>query len=117
MIGTLLAQGPRTVAAALRAIGRSGERRFERSYRVLNRVRWSGLRGAQILLRLLLALLPSSLPIVMVVDETLEQQFGPRIRAKGGVSGCGALESWQSSASGATWPSPAPRQSAWSCSR
>jgi hypothetical protein len=83
VIGTLLAQGPRTVTAALRAMGLSGEQRFERYHRVLNRARWSGLRGAQILLGLLLALLPHSLPIVIVIDETLERRFGPRIRAKG----------------------------------
>jgi hypothetical protein len=83
VIGTLLAQGPRTVAAALRAMGLSGERRCERYHRVLNRARWSGLRGAQILLGLLLALLPAGLPIVMAVDETLERCFGRCIRAKG----------------------------------
>ena len=83
LIGTLLAQGPRTVTAALRAMGLSGERRFERYHRVLNRGRWSGLRGAQILLGLLVALLPPGLPIVVAVDETLERRFGRRIRAKG----------------------------------
>lgn len=92
VIGALLEQGPRTVTAALRAMGRSGERRFERYHRVLNRARWSGLRGAQILLGLLLALLPHCLPIVMVIDETLERRFGPRLR---GVSGCGALQPGQ----------------------
>jgi len=83
VIGTLLAHGPRTVTAALRAMGLSGERRFERYHRVLNRARWSGLHGAQILLGLLLALLPAGLPIVMAVDETLERRFGRCIRAKG----------------------------------
>jgi hypothetical protein len=37
LAGTLLAQGPRTVTAALRVMGLSGERRFERYHRVLNR--------------------------------------------------------------------------------
>ena len=53
LVGTLLAQGPRTVTAALRALGLGLERRFERDHRVLNRARWSGLRGAQRLLGLL----------------------------------------------------------------
>lgn len=66
-----------------RALGRSGERRFERYHRVLNRARWSGRRGAQILLGLLLTVLPHSLPMVMVIDETRERRFGPRIRANG----------------------------------
>ncbi|WP_200285177.1 transposase [Rhabdochromatium marinum] len=58
LLGTLLAQGPRTVTAALRAMGLSGERRFERYHRVLNRARWSGVRGAQILFGRLIGLLP-----------------------------------------------------------
>ncbi len=50
LTGTLLCQGPRTVAAALRVMGLGQEKRFEQYHRVLNRARWSGLHGAQILL-------------------------------------------------------------------
>ena len=39
--GTLLASGRRTVTAALRAIGRGGERHFTTFHRVLNRAVWS----------------------------------------------------------------------------
>jgi hypothetical protein len=83
LLGTLLAQGPRTVTAALRVMGLSDERRFERYHRVLNRARWSGLRGAQILLGLLTPLIPSSRPWIIAVDETLERRKGERIAAKG----------------------------------
>ena len=83
LLGTLLAQGPRTVTAALRAMGLAQERRFERYHRVLNRARWSGLRGAQILLGLLIVLLPLAWPLVIAVDETLERRKGARIAAKG----------------------------------
>jgi hypothetical protein len=83
LTGTLLAQGPRTVAAALRAMGLAHERRFERDHRVLSRGRWSGVQGSQILLGLLIALLPPGWPIVVVVDETLERRKGTRIAAKG----------------------------------
>lgn len=83
LIGTLLAQGPRTVTAALRVMGLSAERRFERYHRVLNRTHWSAPRAAQVLLGLLMALLPASWPVVMVADETLERRKGVRIRAKG----------------------------------
>ncbi|MBK1649225.1 hypothetical protein CKO36_11550, partial [Rhabdochromatium marinum] len=64
-------------------MGLSGERRFERYHRVLNRARWSGVRGAQILFGLLIGLLPPGVPIVVGVDETLERRSGRRIRAKG----------------------------------
>jgi hypothetical protein len=58
LTGTLLCQGPRTVAAVLRAMGLHAEPRFEKYHRTLNRAHWSGLRGAQILLGLLIKLLP-----------------------------------------------------------
>jgi hypothetical protein len=83
LVGTLLAQGPRTVTAALRAMGLGQEPRFERYHRVLNRARWSGLRGAQILLGLLILLVPPTQPLVFAVDETLERRKGERIAAKG----------------------------------
>ncbi len=51
--GTLLASGRRTVAAALRAVGRGDERHFTTYHRVLNRSRWSPLRLSRILLHLL----------------------------------------------------------------
>lgn len=83
LVGTLLAQGPRTVTAALRAMGLGQERRFERYHRVLNRARWSGLRGARILLGLLLVVLPPAWPLVIAVDETLERRQGACIAGKG----------------------------------
>jgi hypothetical protein len=83
LAGTLLAQGPRTVTAALRVMGLSGERRFERYHRVLNRARWSTRQGARILLGLLIAMVPDSWPLVVVVDETLERRKGAQIWAKG----------------------------------
>ena len=83
LTGTLLCQGPRTVAAALRAMGLADEKRFEKYHRVLHRARWSGLRGAQILLGLLIKLLPPDWPLIITVDETLERRKGARIAAKG----------------------------------
>ncbi len=81
--GTLLAQGPRTVVAVLRVMGLAHEPRFERYHRVLNRGRWSGVQGLQILLRLLIALLSPGWSILVVVDETLERRKGAHIAAKG----------------------------------
>ncbi len=80
--GTLLAQGPRTVAAALRVMGLAHESRFERDHRVLSRGRWSEVQGSQILLGLLMVLLPPGWP-TLVVDETLERRKGARVTAKG----------------------------------
>jgi hypothetical protein len=81
--GAVLCRGPRTVASVLRVMGLGGERRFEKYHRVLNRARWSGLQGAKILLGLLIALLPASWDLEIVVDETIERRKGQRIHAKG----------------------------------
>lgn len=83
LMGALLTQGPRTVTAALRTMGLGQEQCFGRYHRVLNRARWSGLRGAQILLGLLIVLVPPGWPLVFAVDETLERRKGERIAAKG----------------------------------
>jgi len=64
-------------------MGLGGERRFEKSHRVLSRARRSGLQGAQILLGLLVMVLPRWVPVEIVVDETIERRKGTRIQAKG----------------------------------
>ena len=81
--GAILCQGPRTVAAVLRVMGLGQAPRFERYHRVFNRVRWSGLQAAKILLGLLRRWLPPSWVPLIVVDDTVERRRGKRIQAKG----------------------------------
>ncbi len=82
--GTLLAVGPRTVTAALRALGLAHDPHFTTYHRVLNRARWSPLRLSKLLLGLLLrTLLPADAPLVLLVDETLERRRGRKIAYKG----------------------------------
>src|SRR5215216_3147740 len=83
LAGALLAPGRRTVAAALRAVGRAHERRFERYHRVLSRARWSGLAVSRVLLRLLVGAFVPHGPLLVGVDETVERRRGARIAAKG----------------------------------
>ena len=47
IIGTLLACGRRTVAAALRHVGQRDAPAFSLYYQVFNRARWSNLRGSR----------------------------------------------------------------------
>ena len=54
VIGAILCQGPRTVAAILRVMGLGQDPRFERYHRVLSRARWSGLQAAKLWLGLLI---------------------------------------------------------------
>jgi hypothetical protein len=80
LYGTLLAGGPRTVAAALRAVGREQDPRFGAVHRVLNRARWSALQLSRLLLGLIVtSCLPPGAPLLVVLDETLERRRGREI--------------------------------------
>ncbi len=83
LIGAILCQGARRVTSVLRVMGLSQENRFEKYHRVLNRAKWNSLDGAKILLGLLVSLVPTSLPLLIVVDDTIERRSGKKIKAKG----------------------------------
>ena len=84
LVGAILTPGQRTVAAALRVMGRSDDRNFARYHEPLNRAVWSPREAARILLMLLLQYLDyGDSPLVFVIDETLERRRGARIRARG----------------------------------
>jgi DDE superfamily endonuclease len=84
LLGAILTPGARTVAAALRVMGLSGERHFTNYHRVLNRATWSALQAGRILLGLLVArLVPPGAPIVLGADDTVERRSGRQIAATG----------------------------------
>ena len=84
LVGAILTPGRRTVAAALRIMGRSDQRDYARYHEVLNRAVWSPRQAARILLMLLLQHLDhGNGPLVFGIDETLERRRGPRIKARG----------------------------------
>ena len=84
LVGTILAPGPRTVAAALRALGLHEDRPFQNYHRVLNRARWCSRALSPILLALLVrAFVPANGPVIVGLDETIERRRGAKIAAKG----------------------------------
>lgn len=83
LTGTIICNGPRTVASILRVMGLGDEKRFEKYHRVLNRAKWSSLNGSKILLGLLIMLLPPHFPVIVLIDETIERRNGKKIKAKG----------------------------------
>lgn len=83
LIGAILCRGPRRVSSILRVMGLASIRNFSKYHRVLSRAQWDGLMLSKILLGLLVKLLPSSWPILVAVDETLERRKGKKIKAKG----------------------------------
>ena len=84
LVGTILTPGQRTVAAALRVMGRSDQRDYARYHEVLNRAVWSSREAAHILLMLLLQYLDrGDGPLIFGIDETLERRRGAQIQARG----------------------------------
>ena len=84
LVGAILAPGQRTVAAALRVMGRSDQRDYARYHEVLNRAVWSSREAAHILLLLLLQYLDrGDGPLIFGIDETLERWRGAQIQARG----------------------------------
>ena len=84
LVGAILTPGQRTVAAALRVMGRSDQRDYARYHEVLNRAVWSSRGVARVLLMLLLQHLDrSDGPLIFGIDETLERRRGARIKARG----------------------------------
>ena len=81
IIGAILCRGKRTVCAALRIMGLSNETSFAKYHHVLNRVEWSPLLAAKILLGMLVSMIGSGNPLVMFINETLERRKGAKIKA------------------------------------
>lgn len=84
LYGTILTPGKRTVTAALRVLGKDAEPNFGKYHRILNQAVWSPLCLSRILLSLLVkTFVPSGMPLVFIVDETLERRAGKQIAYKG----------------------------------
>jgi hypothetical protein len=81
--GAILCRGKRTVCAALRVMGLDHEKHFSSYHHVLNRVKWSLLSAAKILLCLIVKVTGSQDPLILFIDETLERRKGRKIKAKG----------------------------------
>ncbi len=84
VVGTILAPGRRTVAAALRVMGLAQDRHFTNYHRVLNRARWSPWLLSRLLLNLIIkqCLSPDE-PVWLLIDDTLERRRGDQIKYKG----------------------------------
>lgn len=84
VVGAILSPRKRTVTAALRAMGLSQEKGFEKYHRVLNRDQWSGLQLSRVLVLLLVTTFVAvGIPVLMGVDETIERRWGPKIIERG----------------------------------
>ncbi len=84
LTGTLLAQGRRTVAAALRASGNDQAANWSLFHQVLNRARWPPLEvSRQLLLLIVETFVPAGACVDLVIDGTLERRWGSKISKRG----------------------------------
>jgi DDE superfamily endonuclease len=84
LTGTLLTQGRRTVAAALRHSGNNMAGNWSSFHQVLNRARWSHLAvSRQLLLLIVATFVPAGASVDLVIDETLERRWGSKISKRG----------------------------------
>src|SRR5947207_15095026 len=84
LTATLLTQGRRTVAAALRSTGNSMGGNWSTFHQVLNRSRWTHLAVNRQLLWLIVdTIVPVGQSVDLVIDETLERRWGSKISKRG----------------------------------
>jgi hypothetical protein len=85
LIGAILCPGSRTICNVLRAVGLKDEKKFDKYHAVLYRARWSALKLASVLLRLLVdTFVRADEALVFGIDETIERRWG-RLIAKRGI--------------------------------
>ena len=82
LTGAILTAGPRTVSAVLHAMGLSQEKQLQKYHRVLSRVKWSALAASRRLLGLLVEAFAPEGPLLMALDDTIEQCCGAKIAAR-----------------------------------
>jgi len=84
ILGTILARGRRTVAAALRQMGLQDDPNFSSYHQVFNRAAWSPRKVARRLLSAAIAaFVPKGVGLTFAIDETLERRWGRKIRIRG----------------------------------
>ena len=81
-LSAILTTGRRTVANLLRTLGCLAPGHRTSYQRVLSSARWSGLKLACRLARLVLRLVPADRPVVLVGDDTVDGHKGKRVYGK-----------------------------------
>ena len=84
LLGTIPARGRRTVAAALRQMGRHEAPDFSSYHQVFKRAAWSPRHVARRLLSAAIAaFVPEGVGLTFAIDEALERRRGRKVRIRG----------------------------------
>jgi hypothetical protein len=86
LLGSILVNGRRTVASALRVMGLADEAHYTNYHRVLNRAAWRARLAGRILLGRIVATLPADAPIILAADDTIERRNGRLISARAAIA-------------------------------
>ena len=83
LTGAILCTGNLQISNILRVLGLESFGNFSKYHRFLNRAKWNSVQLSKILFGVLIHCLPSTSPILIAVDETIERRKGKHIKAKG----------------------------------
>ena len=84
LTAAIICPGSRTVCNLLRSVGLQKEFSFPKYHRLLSTDKWSAKKIAAILLKQLIdAFVKPGLPLVFVLDDTIERRWGRKIRKRG----------------------------------
>jgi hypothetical protein len=81
-LSAILTSGRRTVANLLRTVGCLATGHRTSYQRLLSQARWSGLKAACQLARLVLRLLPADQPVILAGDDTVDGHKGKKVYGK-----------------------------------
>lgn len=82
LAAAILTVGRRTIANLLRTLGTLASGHVTSYQRVLSQARWSSAQLACLLVRQVLQLLPATIPVPLVGDDTVESHPGPKVHGK-----------------------------------
>ena len=79
--GHILCKGKKTISEILKSLGLRNVKNYSRYHDFFRKAKWSTLKGAEILLLYIVALIPGEIEIS--VDSTIERRKGPKIKGLG----------------------------------
>lgn len=81
--GFYLGSKNQSISNILRMAGKADQKGWQKYYDVFRRARWSCLKLSKVAIKKLCEMIPVNEPLIIVIDETVEERTGPHIKAIG----------------------------------